>query len=594
VPPPGRPVQLGAHGHTITLIAISDDGSAVATADFNRTLRLWPALDGTREPIVVTGPGAQSIAIARDADAGFAVAVLDSGGVVHVERVRGTGEQLREVEIESPLPYEQVEPMRGGFAALRSDDTVELIAPDGKRTPIAPPPARITRLVARGDQLLALTAGKGQLLANGAWVATPALPIDPAHAVLAPDGKHVAGTRLAPAHGVVEIALDNGVIHQVADSPDEVPLGFTAAGTLATTTGAGVLWRTGGELGRTPLGLSQIAFTDTNTVVADGRVATGFGVQLALPVPAPQKTKYLGYQVVDPAPLRPTALGLVVRTDRPVLLDEQLGGRVLFDKHHEAEWMDFVAIDDRHGVALVREFADDMERRWLVLLDLTTGAHLQKLAADARLDNLVYEPSTQLLATLSIDGGQLFHYESGKFVKAADLPGAPDRIFLLDPALAHGDVAVVIQDNRSASYAANDFKRGHDRKVVDGQLLAIDRAGQVYTRKGDDLIVGGVKLPGLGKFNVRPSPDLKRIAAFTSDHVALIDRDGTVRWSVAAWATRDVGWTPDNELVASMGGLVRLDLATGQPIARRCGWIFGLSDAVREGAPLGISACDQL
>ena len=252
--------------------------------------------------------------------------------------------------------------------------------------------------------------------------------------------------------------------------------------------------------------------------------------------------------------------------------------------------MDVTLLDDRHAVALVRDFSEDMERRWCELWDLGTNKRIQKLAADARLDALVWEPSTRLFATLSLDGGLLFRFEGGKLVSAGELPGAPDRVFLLDPALADGDIAIVVESGRASRLGPD--RKPHGAKALKDTLLAIDRAGRAIARRGNDLMLGDVRVPGLGQFNLRVSPDLKRLVAFDAHRTALVDRDGTVRWSVAAWGMRDVGWTADSELIASQGGLVRLDLATGQALGRRCGWTFGLATTVHVGAPVGLSACD--
>ncbi len=586
-PPPApklRAAQVGPHGHTISLLAISDDGTAAVSADGNRLLRVWPTLDGTREPVVLTGPIPVAIAIAHDGD-GFAIAIQDAGGTLHVERLARDGAQYPEIAIESPLPYEQLEATRTGFVALRADDTVDVIAPTGAHHAIAPPPARIARLVVRGDAVLALGQGRGRLLAGDKWgEQTPALPFDVAHAALAPDGRHVAG--VGP-RGVVEIDLASGRSSAIAETTETV-LGYSDATTLVTATNVGMLVWHGPHPAMSDLS-SVVALGELTTVVGDGRVIAGAGLQLVLP--APDKVQYLGYDIVDPVPLHSTALGLVVRNDAPQLVDEHLEARPLFAKRHDADWMDFAMLDERHGVALVRDFSEDMEKRWCEVIDLATGKRVQKLVADARLDTLQWEPSTKLFATLSLLGAQLFHYENGKLVAAGSLPGSPDRVFLLDPALANGDIAIVVESGRLAKLDAQ--YKVHDAQPVHGTLLAIDRGGRMISRRGADLVVGDTVVHDAGRENIRISPDLKRVVAFDGKHVTLVDRDGSTRWTAVLWGIRDLGWTPDNELVASAGGLVRLDLATGKPIARRCGWTFGLTTTMHVGGAVGVSACDD-
>lgn len=587
VAPVGRPAQPAAHANAITLLATTTDARTAVTSDLSRLIRLWPTLDGTREPLVVTGPMPTALAVVRAGD-GFAIAIQDTGGTLHVERLTADGAQLPERAIESPLPYEQLEAMRGGFVALRADDTVELIAPDGTRHTIAPPPARITRLVVTGDDVLALAGGAGRFLVDGAWgPPTPPFAIDPAHAVLAPDRRRLAAA-ISDGGAVVEVDLVTGARRTLAPAL-HTPLGYIDANTLVTLSGNLYYWR-GTPSHEVGTEKAPGMFAELTTALGDGRVVAAAGLQLELIEPGPGKPQYLGYDLVDPTPLHTTPVGLVARGDLPALVDEQLAVRPLFAKAHEGEWMDFTMLDDRHGVALVRDFSQDMEQRWCELWDLATTKRVQKLGADARLDALVWEPSTQLFATLSLDGGQLFHYADGKLSLAGALPGSPDRVFLLDPALAHGDIAIVVESGK-ASRLGPDLKV-HGATAINDTLLAIDRGGRVIARRGSDLLLGDTRVPGLGAANIRVSPDLKRVVAFDAQHTALVDRDGTIRWSVASWGTRDAGWTADDELILSQGGLVRLDLATGQTIARRCGWAFGLSTTIHTGAPLGTSTCD--
>src|SRR4051812_34813593 len=67
----------GAHTSPIATLAVSPDGSAAVTGDRQGRIRLWPALDGTREPVIVEGPLPQQLAVQRT-PTGFAILVLDS------------------------------------------------------------------------------------------------------------------------------------------------------------------------------------------------------------------------------------------------------------------------------------------------------------------------------------------------------------------------------------------------------------------------------------------------------------------------------------------------------------------------------------
>lgn len=62
----------GMHGAAIARIAVTDAGDAAVTADTTGAIRLWPALDGTREPVVVSGSPPHALDVAHDGD-GFLI-----------------------------------------------------------------------------------------------------------------------------------------------------------------------------------------------------------------------------------------------------------------------------------------------------------------------------------------------------------------------------------------------------------------------------------------------------------------------------------------------------------------------------------------
>ena len=591
-PPPAMPIspvraaQAAATGHTIQVVAVTAAGDAVATADFNHAIRLWPSLEGTREPVVVTGPSTvDTLAIARDADT-YAIAVLDTAGTIHLERLGRDLAQTAETSVESPLPYAQVEGTRTGFIALRTDDVVELIAIDGTRRTVAPPPVRITRLVVRGDAVLALTDGVARPLVDGAWGdATGKLELATTNLALSPDGKRLAGSA-GPNLPLVEITLATGARHPV-ETTNTVVVGYFDDTTLATTSGGNISFHT--PIPRNSGFDAVMPSGELATAVGDHRIVSGVQTQLALPEPG--RTQWLGYDLTDPTPLHTTASGLIARTDRPTIVDDGLTIRPLFDKPHEGDWLDFTMLDGRYVVALVREWGEDTERRWCELWDLATHKVVQKVDADARLDTLAWEPSTQLFAALSVHGATLYHYAAGKLTRTATLQGSPERMFLLDPTVAHGSVAVLLENGVLTAVDADG--RPHGAVPFHGRLLTVDRSGRAIATQGPELSIGGQSFVGLGQATVRVSPDLQHVAAFTNRGITMIDADGTQRWSIVAWGVRDLGWTPDGRLISSQGGLVQLDVATGQVLGLRCGWTFGLAATVHTGATVGLSACDS-
>src|SRR5690606_1013534 len=61
-------------------VVISSDGKAVVTRDQIGGTRLWPALDGSVEPLVIPVQGPQQLSVETRPEGGFTVAVVDAAG----------------------------------------------------------------------------------------------------------------------------------------------------------------------------------------------------------------------------------------------------------------------------------------------------------------------------------------------------------------------------------------------------------------------------------------------------------------------------------------------------------------------------------
>src|SRR5262245_56157398 len=157
VPKAPPPVLTGAHGAEITALGVTPDGRAVASADRLGGMRLWTALDGTREPAVIRGPAARAIALARDDD-GFAIGALDSAGGVHVIRTTAIGAVRSRAAVPGEQPATEMTATAEGLLILRADQTVELVDARGTvRSRLTPEPGtHIDSLLARGNRVLAL------------------------------------------------------------------------------------------------------------------------------------------------------------------------------------------------------------------------------------------------------------------------------------------------------------------------------------------------------------------------------------------------------------------------------------------------------
>ncbi|HEX4418871.1 MAG TPA: hypothetical protein VH165_13260, partial [Kofleriaceae bacterium] len=124
----GAPIiaPVGApHGGRIVRIALTDRGDAALTLDSFFELRLWPTLDGSREPVIVHGPRAMQLALGRDGDRLYA-ALLDEAGNVAllVFDPRGglVGRGQLAAGASAGVPITQVVAVAGGVVVRCADE----------------------------------------------------------------------------------------------------------------------------------------------------------------------------------------------------------------------------------------------------------------------------------------------------------------------------------------------------------------------------------------------------------------------------------------------------------------------------------------
>ncbi len=193
---PARPAVLAAaapaahgapHAGSIREVSVTDAGDAALTIDDAGTIRLWPTLDGTREPIPVVAPAAARAALVRDGD-GLVAALLDDAGSAHLLRFARGGVLAGKAEVSGDVRIEQVVASRGQLLVRRADQSIELVDARGEIAGriVADPGERIAAIAARGDVALAVIAegdGTAKTMrwiarANGlAWGARVTLPM---------------------------------------------------------------------------------------------------------------------------------------------------------------------------------------------------------------------------------------------------------------------------------------------------------------------------------------------------------------------------------------------------------------------------------
>lgn len=158
----------GTHGAPIEILAVANEGDAAISADTHGAIRLWPTLDGTREPIVVHAGVPSKLAIARDGD-GFLVANVDVAKGLELIRIDRDGQVRDRVMTRGEATHDVV--LIGGVAiVLRVDQAIEILDATGERAARLVPDAgtRIVHLLAVGTRALAIGEGGSARFAR--WI----------------------------------------------------------------------------------------------------------------------------------------------------------------------------------------------------------------------------------------------------------------------------------------------------------------------------------------------------------------------------------------------------------------------------------------
>lgn len=633
--PPTAPLTA-AHGPEIVTLDVTDDGAVAVSADRLGGIRLWPALDGSREPVVIHGAAPRALAVTRDG-AGLAIFVQDGAGGVEVIRTTAAGAVTGRGAVGGDQPASELVGTPDGALILRADQVLELAGPDGAvRGRLVPEPGtHIASLVGRGARVAALVLdGKRYhvrhiVLDRGARWGTSSAGFETkiARAALSPSGKLLAIAHprsLRPqlvdlATGVVQKSPvcvpagwpnadgDTDVLNEMMRSGNApVPLGFLTELRLAcAVSGSLTWWQVAGDPWQG--GSTSVAIGTAPVAMFDGGVVVGAGPSLGIATPL--ATRYLGYGIHDVTRIHGSNGTLLVVGQDPdaFVLDGSLRERARVSlARSRLDRTDVVMLDDRYGLQAQRIG----ERSQLSTFDGVTGVQLQQLPYAAGEAELSYEPSTHLLATSDGAAQVLARYEPSthSFGPPIRLRGelVHSRVALLDPALAHGVAALQLAATSDGLIVGElypeDLKPGTtvaprtSYRVV-GAFRAVDRAGRLYLQDpahtGDVLVLEhgkpGPRLPGVAALTVRPNRDGSWIAAFGAPRLAMLTGQGAIRWDTAQWAAGAIAWTVDGDLAVQFPtGILKLAADTGAPVARRCGWSFGLTEdapASRGGLP---------
>ncbi len=534
--PPGKPEvpPIGVpHGGSIQRVAITEQADAAISLDALGSLRLWPALDGTREPIAIELPNAHTIAIApsgRD----LLVAILDVSGSVRLLRYTREGRARGSAQVPGEAVIEDLVAIDGGVLVARRDRSIERYDADGTlRGRIALEP---------GEALGALATRRGGAAALiGHPVVKPAVPLPPERGdfvekpqapvrtvdnadalrwIELADGLRWGGRVTVPAdlqldqlaispshHRFATVSQDTFVLHvfdgttatatpvegneptRVFGTPTASP-GFIDDDHVARVTSTIEWWvaTTADPMTKDPwkayAGSSTTPVTNECSAIGDGLVVSGYGSNLALQSMA--ETRFLGWR--DPATGEVATNILASLTldvgQRLLTLDRRLErtSEIAFADHGHAKPSQLWWLDANHAITQQRSASESstQRRQELTLVDLRhddvrvavgTYNYVQRVEWNAELRTLAVVADGEIKRfTVDPQANTLTE------LPVIKVPSNFENVRLLDPKRADGANLVVIRvdgqtGGRLAYWLTDSATTNYGLTTKEGTLL---------------------------------------------------------------------------------------------------------------------------
>lgn len=607
------------HGAPIRALAATADGTAALTADEQDGLRLWPALDGSREPRIVDLPRPKQLALAKDGD-GFLAAILDDVGGLTIARLDAGGRTLQRASVEPELAFLGVAMTAKGPLAWRNDQTLVQFDRDGNATAMLAGQAgeRLVTIAFAGTRAVAIVETASDQQTHRAarvldvdaltWGASLESPAElGAIVALSPSGTRLATVVQQEKTGIHLLVVDTAGKRVLLDRPNTAAqgLGFVDDEHLAliNQNAFELVEVKGAPAAPKPLDPANgpvVPFVSpqgpADFAIAAGRLIAPRNDELAIATTG--GTQFLGYGLESPNVAAVggdgrLAIGL---GDTFALLDRDLAQAATFERAlpkgrtvQELHWLG--------GDTWLVEGSDpDNGKTTIALVDAAKATLTPVFTALPVAPILMFEPSTNIL-TLSLgDAPQAYRYNAAKqsFDKLLVLPkpnGFEQReLAPVAPALARNVqlISVQMRETTTIRWSTSATADTGPSTTVDGSLAAIDRAGHVYVwRNGADkklelaVYDGGqlaTTLATEGPTTVWPDPSGKRVVAIAGRTISLLGLDGTKAWSIPLAAATEAHWLDDGTIaLITASGIARVDAKTGAIGATRCGWRFGLA-----------------
>lgn len=648
------PQRRSGAGHTanIDLVAIAHDGSAALTRDQIGGIRLWPALDGSAEPIVIPSQGAATLSVEPREGGGFTVALVQPSGAAKFYGIDGEGEvrQTGELPPFAPLFGAWVLPDGERVLALFKDHGVRLLQRDGAEL------ARLDerrfrptelRLGSDGRSFVTVTKegakvelqraaisdrdGKPALeLVGAAREIQPGAAMTAAGSALSPDATRWAYVDRVVGNAwelaVVELAKTSGETRFSVQLPAHLNpnIGFAGPTSLLVSASDGALsWLvdvTDGAMRPRAAAPQDFVNQGRAQAVADGVHVSGHGTWLFVHDVVARRHRYLGYRTFMAQSVAVSPSGEHVawaHMQGPVLIEPTSG---------DGPTVEIPPDDSSFGTFRVR-FVDDEH---LVAVDAAGGVRLYAWRSGRLIDHVGVNGGVRavhyerdrglLLVERHNNDARVWKVSTEGFTGPWIVADASFRCGLLGPGSKAADRAVVWtldSSNRLRRYSMADLEADLTRLEIEAKgepleqgkvaPLAIDRFGRHYgVRWNGSAMELFVDHGNHMKTAPAPSGDIGQIiVSDDGEHFIAVHQRGQStslgmhdvdtleeRWTYSTGVfNNEVEWSPDGRFVtvAANTGAALLDADTGKPVRRRCGIDFGSSGSPPSSAFNGVN-----
>lgn len=632
---PRRTTRPGVpHGASILELALAPDGTGALSLDKAGSLRLWPALDGSREPIPIPGRGARAMSLARAGD-DWVVAHVDAAGGTHVVAVGPDGEITPRFEIDPFDPVRAIEVLPGGdrVLALGEDHRLRLFDVGGgeratlERREFRPirvmvTPSGAAAVLSVDDRKSGRVKGQVQLLEIGASTIEPVgapvafeSPVEPDAngAALSPSGSALAhlGRDTGKWNLRVRSLADGGqrtIELEMQDAQTPV-LGFVGEHqVLVTSRDRGSAWLVDiRDRARRPRVTAHQPSQPMPIAHRVGLQVVGYGTHLAvqrLRDDGTGKIDYLGYRgfVAQAGAVSPSGANIAWSVGGEILIEPLDRTREPKRLRPEASFgVQFLAfMDEDHLVGIGSDGAARVYR-WKsgeVVDEVSLGTGVQAAYFDVAHGLVLAHRLWGDAAVLELDDDQTlagpYLVSDGAF-RIGLLTGAEPGLWTVDAGNKRRIYSLA--DLRGDLSQAEVAERGETLIVPGGsQVMSLDRGEvsyqivndgmrrELHRRKGSESPVK-VSLGAHQISHVMLAPDGSSVLAVsqqTGTVLAFEARTLKSKWTFSAAQMQGLPtFSPDGRQLVylSTTGAAVLDADTGEVVMRRCGADFRLRGA---------------